>query len=323
MALPHQWSDPKTVSIHNNSLELIATYNTQGKAMDVFVSGSYAYTWGDFLEVINVSTPYNPIGVGQVSVGSAASAEEIFVSGNYVYAAAGTKGLKIFDVSDKSNPTYISSYLGWQDVTGIHVVDTIAYLATAYAFAGKHGLPIVDVSDPSDPTPLGWFETPAQAEKVFVVWPYAYLLYLDGFVSWLQIINISDPLNPTLTGNFQITFSIATGVFVSERLAYVSGWNWGSPGGGVQIIDVTNPSWPTNVGEFSDSCGTDIFVSGNYAFLGEGANGLKAIDVSNPSTPREVGFFECGSNIEGVYVSGQYVYVACSQGGIAILRFRP
>jgi hypothetical protein len=38
--------------------------------------------------------------------------------------------------------------------------------------------------------------------------------------------------------------------------------------------------------------------------------GLRVIDVSNPSNPREVGFFDTPGYAYGVYVSGNYAYVA-------------
>jgi hypothetical protein len=41
-----------------------------------------------------------------------------------------------------------------------------------------------------------------------------------------------------------------------------------------------------------------------------GYAGLRVIDVSNPSNPREVGYFDTPGYAQGVYVSGNYAYVA-------------
>jgi hypothetical protein len=49
--------------------------------------------------------------------------------------------------------------------------------------------------------------------------------------------------------------------------------------------------------------------------------GLRVIDVSNPANPREVGYFDTPGYAWGVYVSGNYAYVADGGAGLFILRF--
>jgi hypothetical protein len=55
--------------------------------------------------------------------------------------------------------------------------------------------------------------------------------------------------------------------------------------------------------------------------VADGLAGLRVIDVSNPANLREVGFFDTPGVAYGVYVSGNYAYVADGYGGLFILRF--
>jgi len=53
--------------------------------------------------------------------------------------------------------------------------------------------------------------------------------------------------------------------------------------------------------------------------MANGGAGLRIIDVSNPASPQEVGFYDRGSSTNGVYVSGDYVYVVEKSGGLRII----
>jgi hypothetical protein len=88
-------------------LELVRVggYDTSGQALDVAVSGNYAYVaeahydaqaQGGGLQVIDVSNPANPQRVGGNS--AVFSANDLVVAGNKVFVAAGYDGLVILDL---------------------------------------------------------------------------------------------------------------------------------------------------------------------------------------------------------------------------------
>ena len=93
------------------------------------------------------------------------------------------------------------------------------------------------------------------AQDVEVVGNYAYLA--DGD-SGLQIIDISNPTNPTLKGNYD-TPDYAYGVQVVGNYAYVADGD-----SGLQIIDISNPTNPTLKGNYDTSgFAQDVQVVGN------------------------------------------------------------
>ncbi|MDB9539335.1 Calx-beta domain-containing protein, partial [Anabaenopsis arnoldii] len=116
------------------------------------------------------------------------------------------------------------------------------------------------------------YDTSGDAYDVQVVGNYAYLA--DGNAG-LQIIDISDPANPTRTGVYD-TSGDAYGVQVVGNYAYVADGN-----AGLQIIDISNPANPTPTGVYdTPGFAGDVEVVGNYAYVAEYQAGLQIIDVS-------------------------------------------
>ncbi len=170
------------------------------------------------------------------------------------------------------------------------------------------------------------------AYDVFVSGKYAYV------ASWgdhaLQIIDISDPSNPTAIGNITDdsvggpapSLAGANGVYVSGKYAYVASYSDSA----LQIIDISDPSNPTAIGNITDDSkggpapslagANGVYVSGKYAYVAsKGDDALQIIDISDPSNPTAIGNITDDSvggpapslnNARSVYVSGKYAYVA-------------
>ena len=109
---------------------------------------------------------------------------------------------------------------------------------------------------------------------------YAYVADRDD---GLDIIDISDPSSPTLTGNFN-TSGVAVDVAVIGNYVAVVGIF------GLVIIGVSDPSSPYLAGNF-DTSGSAFgvavsgnAVSGHYAYVADDADGLDIIGEFRPST---------------------------------------
>ncbi|MFX1533188.1 MAG: LVIVD repeat-containing protein [Promethearchaeota archaeon] len=88
---------------------------------------------------------------------------------------------------------------------------------------------------------------------------------------------------------------------------------------GLLIIDISDPTNPTQTGLFNDSftsSGTrEVFVSGSYAYVATGSY-FQAINISNPASPDIVD--ESYYKAEFVFISGSYAYVGGSTNGLII-----
>ncbi|MBD2289535.1 DUF4347 domain-containing protein [Microcystis wesenbergii FACHB-1317] len=150
---------------------------------------------------------------------------------------------------------------------------------------------------------VGNYDTSGYAYDVQVVGNYAYVA--DGD-SGLQIIDISNPTNPTLKGNYDTGW--AYGVQIVGNYAYIADTYTG-----LQIIDISNPTNPTFKGNYYTSEAVpayDVQVVGNYAYIIT-RSGLQIIDISNPTNPTLNGNYNYGSDdAYGVQIVGNYAYVA-------------
>jgi hypothetical protein len=64
-----------------------------------------------------------------------------------------------------------------------------------------------------------------------------------------------------------------------------------------------------------------VAVSGNLAFVADGAGGLRVVDVSDPASPTEVGFYVPPGGALTVAADGKRAYVGDLSGGLSILEY--
>ncbi|MDI6740162.1 MAG: hypothetical protein QME74_07340, partial [Candidatus Edwardsbacteria bacterium] len=89
-------------------------------------------------------------------------------------------------------------------------------------------------------------------------------------------------------------------------------------GGGVMILNVSNPASPVKVGEIATpGLVQAVVVSGNYAYVADDTYGLRIINISNPA---EAGYYDTPGDAWGVAVSGNYAYVADWGSGLRVIN---
>jgi len=110
------------------------------------------------VQVIDISDPTNPIGVGQVSSGLT-SLWDIQISANYAYVAdfAGN-AFHIIDISDPANPVIVSTIA--DNTNGADYLGNANYIAIVgnYAFVtsnSEDAVQIIDISSSTNPTGVG------------------------------------------------------------------------------------------------------------------------------------------------------------------------
>jgi hypothetical protein len=313
-------STPTIVGVYNVPDWLVTS--------EIFVSGSYVYvTYDDGgLSIIDVSTPSAPTQAG--SYETSYTTRGVFVFDSCAYVADGSVGLRIIDVSIPSTPTQVGLYETLGPANGVFVSGKYAYVA-----GFSLGLSILDVSNPSTPSHVGFYHLPISMDdytfygmeiRIFVSGSYAYIVYYSQdnsghYNSYMTIIDVSNPAFPVEVG-FKLLDSSnthwASDVFVSESYAYVAHAD------GLWIIDVSAPSAPTKVGEYTVPYQlygiNEVSVSGSYAYVTYEWGGMSIIDVSTPSAPTAVGFYGTPARVRDVFVSGSYAYVA-SHFGLSII----
>jgi hypothetical protein len=285
---------------------LAGTYDTSGNALDVYVSGKYAYVadGASGLQILDISNPASS--TISSTYDTSGNARGVYVSGKYAYIADQSAGLQIIDISNPIVPVLAGTYDTSGDAYGVYVSGKYVYVADYGS-----GLQIIDISNPTSPTLVGTYDTPSFASNVYISSKYA---YVSDSSSGLQIIDISNPTSPTLVGTYD-TLGNVLDAYVSGKYVYVAG---GNPG--LQIFDISNPVSPILIGEYNTSgLAYSVHVSGKYAYIADSAAGLQIIDISNPIVPVLAGTYDTSGLAFGLHVSGKYAYVADSSSGLQII----
>ncbi|MBL7094393.1 T9SS type A sorting domain-containing protein [candidate division KSB1 bacterium] len=132
-------------------------------------------------------------------------------------------------------------------------------------------------------------------------------LYLFQWFEGLTVIDISDPLNPTIISSLQIQFGDTWGqgrINVSGDYLYVTMED------SVKIIDIEFPEAPTITSTILTRA-SDIFVKDNFAYISS-ENEFKIFDLSDPQNPIETGSNDILRST-CVSVQGNFAYVGIEE----------
>lgn len=227
-------------------------------------------------------------------------ANNVAVSGNFAYVAAGAAGLQIVDVTDRRAPRLVASLDTPGNANDVQVVGNRAYVAD-----GSAGLQIIDITDPTRPQLLGTLDTPGDASDVAVA---GTLVFIADWPSGVQIIDASTPTAPQQLGSIGTSAGPAKGVAVAGNRAVVANGI-----AGIQVLDVTDPMHPTVLGSLATGGDArDVVISGDFAFVADFSQSFTSVDLSDPrhpvvraSTPRST-----GGLLQDVALAGQFAFGA-------------
>lgn len=248
------------------------------------------------LQVVDVTSPDQPALSGElVTVGDAT---DVAVTGDTALVTDGNGGLQVLSVFNPAAPMLQGTLATPGFAGSVAASGTLAFIGDQ-----THGLIIADVSHRTQPTFLGAFNTTsAVTNDVAVAGDFAYLVGFDTdpatkkVTGTLRIINVSNPANPWQRGFLSFGSDTAWAVAVSGGKAYVTTWHVNRDGEHcsiLQVVDVTNPRFPTVVGSvqtFQDSA-ADVAIKGQFAYTADLLMGIRVTDVGDPSDPKLAGAY--------------------------------
>ncbi|MBU0491935.1 MAG: hypothetical protein KKA73_08895 [Chloroflexi bacterium] len=268
------------------ALTEVGFYDSPGNALDVVVRGDYAYLadHNGGLRIIRISSPTQPVEVG-VYDPDTAEAFRLALAGNYAYIADHDhNALRIVDVSNPANPTPVGVYVAPFPVTAVAVSETL-FNGRRYAYIAEYEqksigsnsyLRVLDVANPAQPTSVGMLQNwgGAASDLAVVDGPGSarYIYLADGYP--LNIINVTDPANPTLTLNIPGGYNGGyQGVAIAGNDAYFA---YG--GRGMTVWDISDPANPTQLVEADTAVeGRDVAVRDDAVFIADWTGGLVAL----------------------------------------------
>jgi hypothetical protein len=72
----------------------------------------------------------------------------------------------------------------------------------------------------------------------------------------------------------------------------------------------------------TDGVARGVTVSGDHAFVADGASGLVVIDISDPAAPTLSGSYDTEGAARGVTFSGHHAFVASGASGLQVIDVR-
>lgn len=301
------WIDLKDLNIQFPVIRLAGRH--------AFVSSCALFGTPSGVRVIDVGDPTAPVEVARYD----GDYLNIAISGDTLYALRpepeGGWQVDFVDVSDPMDPTALGSHRlpagGWaRDVT--------ADGSFVYVLSGA-GLQVIDVSDPAAPIEVGSIDIPTW------VWN---IEYFNGHVfahasTHFEIIDVRDPYNPVRSGICETpwTYEFSEMAFSAGR-AYIS-----HSYQGIVIVDVSDPSDPSMIGQLVEGSGADVAAAGYYGFqLQEQAlppSSFVRMSITvlrSPNGCTEAGRYETGPRGHAQFtVSGNFAFIIFSSGELAVV----
>jgi choice-of-anchor B domain-containing protein len=220
----------------------------------------------------------------------------MFVIGDYAFIVAENNdmGVRVVDISDPTNPTYVTSYL--TTVNQAHnifgdVSRDLLYVVGGSSNGANGGVQVLDASDPLNLVEIAqWNDHYVHDMSIEGSFGYLCLIFFDQ----LQIISLADSTAPVTLGTYNSPIGPVHACWPvgdGEHLLITHE----TQGGHLRSIDVSDSLAPVFVDALNPDPTTsahNVHVEGGLAFVSWYSRGTRVIDVSNPQALSEVGYWD-------------------------------
>ncbi len=295
--------------------------------------------------VFDATDPYNPVKISEIRARALVDGSAYDPGNHLLYLAAYFSGLEIWNVSDFSNPFRISRILtSGLARGGVHFRNNAQGLPEfAYLVTVADGIDVFNVTDPQNPSLAGNYNFTG-TQFVWNSYKSGDTLFLSSGNGGTKAVDLSG--SPVLTTLFNITTPTST-IYTSGQKAYIVNSSYGlrifdfsslpatqlgqlqldgypyglcvtgenafvansttSPGGGINIIDVSNSTSPQHITDYSEPQ-TYITGKNNSVYATGGQEGCLFLDVTDPGSPIAASNYILPSSVSDIAVSGNYAY---------------
>ncbi len=254
------------------------------------------------------------------SVNTGGVCEGLAAAGTYLYVAAGSAGLKIYQLANPHDPTFIAA------------VDSLAYcesvlIDSSYACIAAGGRSyILDISNPAEPAYVSKIVGfGGHHEFVNVKNSHAYICDSE---QGIQVIDIRDPYQPVNVKLLDTGKQTSHIMFRGNEAYVANGYE------GMRIMDISDAANPREL-NLLDTPGQALnAVSGSgtidqktvqFLLIADLSAGICAVDITDPLDPKEIkstivqppANTAYGSAYD-VFVSENKAYIAYAENGLRI-----
>lgn len=297
--------------------------NNGATDVDVFMEKAYltinpvASPKDDFY-IIDVSDSFaTPLPI-ITSTSTGPGLEAVHISNKYAYLANRSINGQLQIIDTRTIPLQLMANFKISAVTGngaygksIFYKDDFVYLGLYNTDTGPE-FNIIDVSNPSKPVWKGGYSIGHEINAIYVRDDFAYLASPDN--RELMVLNISNPVNPTLAGNLNLPDNSANGKSIAlvGDTFFLGRTEGASPSTKeFQLVNITDPSNPVALGSSDvNSTINALAIRDNLAFMVTNESNLE-FQIWNLDNMTLYG----SENVEqtlagGMDCEGNFIYIA-------------
>ena len=337
-----------------SNMSIVSFYDTPGLAEQVKVNGEIAFIADCYsgLQIVDINNPLIPPLINRIQTYNKANG--IDINDNYLYICDGYAGLNIVDISDLQNPEICGFYPinGLGDANTVDILNDIAYFCTGYPICS---VKFIDVSDPQNPYLLDEYLNTGMWSTVgcvnnsyaFVGSDNANLLIFDetdliseyfaigeiyGLTATeqfcflaegengIEIVDISNVNNPTLSGNFD-TNGFAHNIAFNNNMIFISDGEEG-----IQIIDVSEPQNPIQITTLKPNYNSEIIakaliIENKLIFIDKEWNEMFVYNIEDPFNPVFESSSKWNTSTKEVLYLNDILFSADIYYGVSIIDF--
>ncbi len=209
------------------------------------------------------------------STGKGGSMARFTIANNTLYTVDNAT-IKAYDITNPANPSSATAIT----LTTSPEFETIFYYQNKLFIGSRSAMYIYDVNNPLNPVHLSTYNHVLSCDPVVVQGNIAYVTLRAGnncgrTQSLLDVIDITNPSNPTLVKSINMQSPYGLGVY-GNTLFVCEGNN------GFKAFDITNPKNPVLVKTITGMFGYDVIPLPNLLLL-TGKDGLFQYTYTNPN----------------------------------------
>ncbi len=246
--------------------------------------------------------------------------EDIVISGDVAYLAAGGDGLQLIDLADPTAPQLIETVetITW----ALDVQDDLLYTSVNRGDYPNEqdSLLIYGLEESGSPLELGSCDLNYRFGMVAVdggiVVGAANISTTSTPVTRISIIDVSAPAAPEIIGTTTLHGS-PTAVDVAGHYVYLTTSHWEDPDQhGLHIMDISDPAHPVDIATVrTKGDAIEVALADNLAYVSDTIDGVLVYDITNPAAPVEVRRFAPPGDARAIAAGDQPSLVAVIADG--------
>ncbi len=256
--------------------------------------------------------------ISSISLAAGEVANDLGIAGNYLFVAARSGGIKVYDVTDPAHPSLATTIDTPDLATSLTIDGNLLYLCDRLDFL------IYDISTPEQPELKGsiigssnYFMQCLISDQV---------AYVAGYWNGLLAVDIANPEQPT------VTQTIGTGFAALSLAKQGNHVIVGGESRDVKIYDIAKSGMPlvttltlvdSAAARTSNESSYRIQIVDNHAFIAAGSNGTIAVNLADLLAPYVAGsFVPRGGVTRDIFISNNIIYSANLADGIQVFSFQ-